>query len=128
MVPLKKCHSPTSSAPTPSSDRFSWSTNCSTLATPLEPHEFVVPALPNENEFQFIAKARERLAHREIELDQIIHHCNSEMDIVRKKLCKDLRVMEMIKGEIEKAGTGPMRDQLEADFYDGTTFNVQCLI
>jgi len=40
------------------------------------------------------------------------------MDIVRQKLCKDLGVLEVLKGEIEKAGTGSLREELEQDFHD----------
>lgn len=42
-----------------------------------------------------------------------------EMDIIRRKLCKDLGILEILKGEIEKVESGPMREQLEADFYNG---------
>jgi hypothetical protein len=41
------------------------------------------------------------------------------MDVVRQKLCKDLGVLEVLKGEIEKAGTGSLREELEQDFHDG---------
>jgi hypothetical protein len=82
----------------------------------------------NDDEFDRILKARDRLARREIELRQIIRHCNGEMDIVRRKLVKDLEVMEVLKGEIEKAGTGPMRDQLEEDFHNGTSHEIKLMV
>ena len=44
---------------------------------------------------------------------------NNEMDLVRRKLCKDLEVMECLKEEIEKAGHGEMRERLEEDFHQG---------
>jgi hypothetical protein len=75
----------------------------------------------DDDEYERILKARQRLARREVELRQIIRYCNGEMDMVREKLCKDLEVMEILKGEIEQAGTGPMREQLEQDFHDGMT-------
>lgn len=56
---------------------------------------------------------------RDLELRQIIRHCNMEMDDVRRKLCKDLDILEILKGEIENSGMGPMREQLEVDFYNG---------
>ena len=49
----------------------------------------------------------------------MIQMTNKEMDLVRRKLCKDLEVMECLKEEIEKAGQGEMRDQLEEDFHHG---------
>jgi hypothetical protein len=73
------------------------------------------------DEFERITQARQRLARREIELQQIVRYCNSEMDVVRGKLVKDLQVLEVLKGEIEKAGTGPLRETLEEDFYNGIT-------
>lgn len=82
----------------------------------------------NDDEFERILKARDRLARREIELRQIIRHCNGEMDIVRRKLVKDLEVMEVLKGEIEKAGTGTMRDQLEEDFHNGTSHEIKLMV
>jgi hypothetical protein len=86
----------------------------------METQGYETPMTPvNDDELERILKARERLARREIELRQIIRHCNGEMDIVRRKLVKDLEVMEVLKAEIEKAGTGPMRDQLEEDFHNG---------
>jgi len=72
-----------------------------------------------DEEHSRILKARQRLARRQIELRQIIRHCNSQMDIVRRKLVKDLQVMEVLKEEIDKAGTGDLREQLERDFHDG---------
>ena len=86
---------------------------------------------PVEDEQHRIVKARERLARREVELRQIIRHYNGEMDIVRRKLCKDLQVMEVIREEIDKAGTGPLREQLEEDFHNGThilAFMTNCRI
>lgn len=78
------------------------------------------PSSPcTDEEHSRITKARQRLARREIELRQIIRHCNYEMDIVRRKLVKDLQVMEVLKEEIDKAGTGDLREQLEQDFHDG---------
>ena len=78
------------------------------------------PSSPcTDEEYSRITKARQRLARREIELRQIIRHCNHEMDIVRRKLIKDLQVMEVLKEEIDKAGTGDLREQLEQDFHDG---------
>lgn len=50
----------------------------------------------------------------------MIQMTNQEMDLVRRKLCKDLEVMECLKEEIEKAGQGEMRDRLEEDFHHGT--------
>jgi hypothetical protein len=122
MVPPQNAsHSPTSSTSSPLSARFSWSSNRSTVMTPIETYDLALPqpTSQDENELELINKARERLAGRQVELENVIQQCNSEMDIVRTKLCKDLRVLEVIKGEIEKAGTGPMRDQLETDFYNG---------
>jgi hypothetical protein len=79
-----------------------------------------VPVSPwVDNEHERILQARQRLARREVELRQIVRYCNSEMDVVRQKLCKDLGVLEVLKGEIEKAGTGPLREELEQDFHDG---------
>jgi hypothetical protein len=46
------------------------------------------------------------------------------MDIVRTKLCKDLQLLEILKEEIEKAGSGSVREQLEQDFHDGIPHNV----
>jgi len=78
------------------------------------------PPSPITDEEQLhILKARQRLARREIELRQIIRHCNREMDVVRRKLVKDLQVMEVLKEEIDKAGTGELREELEGHFHDG---------
>ena len=92
--------------------------------------ETVAPARPpspcTDEEHARVTKARQRLARREVELRQIIRHCNHEMDIVRRKLIKDLQVMEVLKEEIEKAGTGDLREQLEQDFHDGkSSFSVR---
>jgi len=116
-----KCYSSSSSTSSPSSARFSWSSNCSTIITPVETYDLALPTPTStpDTEIELITKARERLAGRQRELEQVIQHCNCEMDVVRRKLCKDLGILEVIKGEIEKAGTGPIRDQLETDFYDG---------
>jgi len=118
-VRLRKCHSPASTTSTPSSARFSWSSNCSSRTSPTESQVDAVPVSPDDNEVQRLVKARERLARRELELRQVVRYCNSEMDFIRRKLCQDLEVMEVIKEEVEKAGTGSMRDQLETDFYIG---------
>ena len=77
------------------------------------------PSPVTDEEHLHIVKARQRLARREIELRQIIRHCNSEMDVVRRKLVKDLQVMEVLKEEIDKAGTGELREELEGHFRDG---------
>ena len=82
----------------------------------------------DKNEYEQINRARERLALRDLELRQIIRHCNMEMDIIRRKLCKDLAILEILKGEIEKVGTGPIRDQLEVDFYNGNAQYVYFLM
>lgn len=79
---------------------------------------------PTETEHYRIHQARQRLARREVELRQIVRHCNGEMDVVRRKLCKDLQVMEVIREEIDKAGSGAMREQLEQDFHNGTKFSL----
>ena len=112
------CSSPQS--PSSGSPRWSWNSHCSQINGDI-PDSYDLPPLSplNDDEHERIKKARERLARREVELRQIIRHCNGEMDIVRRKLCKDLGVMEVLKGEIEKAGTGPMREQLEEDFHNG---------
>jgi uncharacterized protein (DUF2267 family) len=83
-----------------------------------EPAAPTSPTITDE-EHSRILKARQRLARRHIELRQIIRHCNKEMDVVRRKLVKDLQVMEVLKEEIDKAGTGDLREQLEQDFHDG---------
>ena len=77
------------------------------------------PSPPSDEEHFHILKARQRLARREIELRQIIRHCNREIDGVRQKLFKDLRVMEVFKEEIDKAGSGDLREELEGHFRDG---------
>jgi hypothetical protein len=84
----------------------------------------------DENELDRVIQAQQRLARHEIELRQIIRYCNSEMDIVRRKLCKDLQILEMLKEEIDKAGTGPLREDLEQDFHDGMLYNdlIDCRI
>jgi hypothetical protein len=119
----KKCHrSPTS----PASARFSWASSTSSKSSPGFIAEYgVVSVVPRANtrarpeEVDRIDKARERLARRTVELETFVLQCNEEMDIIRRKLCKDLGVMEVIKQEIEKAGTGPTREQLELDFHNG---------
>jgi len=83
------------------------------------------PSSPYTDEEQSrITKARQRLARREVELRQIIRHCNHEMDIVRRKLVKDLQVMEILKEEIDKAGSGDLREQLEQDFHNGQSLHL----
>jgi hypothetical protein len=116
-----KCRtSPCSSPPTSSarsltiatSPRWSWSSRKpEVLDRP--------PSPPSDEEHFHILKARQRLARREIELRQIIRHCNREIDGVRQKLFKDLRVMEVFKEEIDKAGSGELREELECHFRDG---------
>jgi len=73
-----------------------------------------------EGEYHRLTRARLRLSKRKEQLRGMIAGCNDEMDIVRRKLCKDLEVLEVLKEEIEKAGTGSLRDQLEQDFHNGT--------
>jgi len=73
-----------------------------------------------EDEYHRLTRARLRLSKRKEQLRGMIAECNDEMDIVRRKLCKDLEVLEVLKEEIEKAGTGSLRDQLEQDFHNGT--------
>jgi hypothetical protein len=46
------------------------------------------------------------------------------MDIIRRKLCRDLGIMEVLKAEIEKAGSGPMREELEMDFHNGIQYHI----
>ena len=124
--------SPTSSTASPnstSSSRWSWCsrdteiTQNTEIGMSAETKMDDPPASPTspvtDEEHSRILKARQRLARREIELQQIIRHCNSQMDIVRRKLVKDLQVMEVLKEEIDKAGTGDLREQLERDFHDG---------
>ena len=71
------------------------------------------------DEVDRLENARTRLSQRHFELSRIIRHANETMDLVRRKLCKDLQLLEILKEEIDKAGTGPERDQLEQDFHDG---------
>ena len=111
----KESSSPCSDPNSPSSSK-----RCSKQSqSPNSEVDETVSITTADDEHERISKARERLARREVELRQIIRHCNGEMDIIRRKLCKDLGVMEVLKGEIEKAGTGPLREQLEQDFHDG---------
>jgi hypothetical protein len=77
-----------------------------------------------DTEYIRINKARERLRRREMELREVIQYCNGEMDLVRTRLVKDLEILEILKGEIDKAGTGPLREQLELDFHNGTCFGL----
>lgn len=119
-LPTKKSPSPPLSPPLSSSSTNvsrSWSWNCSNQA-PSDVDDAPISPI-GDDEYQRISKARRRLAQREVELRQIIRHCNEEMDFVRRKLCNDLGIMEILKGEIEKAGTGPMREELEMDFHNG---------
>jgi hypothetical protein len=110
---------PAPSPPSTSSglSRWSWGSHPSNTAGVSETPVQTV----DDDEYERIVKARQRLARREIELRQIIRYCNGEMDVVRQKLCKDLEVMEIIKSEIEQAGTGLLREQLEEDFHNGMT-------
>jgi hypothetical protein len=80
--------------------------------------------LSPEDEVGRLENARKRLATRQIELESIIRRANEAMDIVRTKLCKDLQLLEILKEEIEKAGSGPVREQLEQDFHDGIPHNI----
>ena len=116
-LPTIRCSSPGLPSAASASTHWSWTSHCSN-EEPAEESD-PPPSPIDENEFDLINKARERLALHEIELREIIRHCNMEMDIVRGKLCKDLGILEVLKGEIEKAGTGPLREQLEVDFYNG---------
>jgi hypothetical protein len=131
MASSKRCHklsplstknpppcSPSLSLSSTLSSRFSWSSSCNS-----DVDESPVSPITNE-EYDRLIKARERLARREIELRQIIRHCNGEMDIIRRKLCKDLGIMEILKAEIEKAGSGPMREELEMDFHNGIQYQI----
>ena len=116
---------------------WSWGSRESTcFATKLDAVETTVanPTALDDDEYKRINKARERLARREIELRQIIEYANGETATLRVKLVKDLEILEILKEEIEKAGTGPLREQLELDFYNGTTtslyllrFRIHCL-
>jgi hypothetical protein len=122
-VPINGKWSPSTYPSRPmSTDRFSWSskgTYCSIRKK--DSVDTVVPSTPLEDdEYERIQKARERLALRDIELRQIVRHCNGEMDVVRRRLVKDLEILEILKEEIEKAGDGPLREQLEMDFHHGT--------
>jgi hypothetical protein len=110
---------PSPGLPSAASTTTHWSDK-SHYSSDEETEEHDPPYSPiDENEYERINKARERLAMRDLELRQIIRHCNTEMDVVRRKLCKDLDILEILKGEIENSGTGPMREQLEVDFYNG---------
>lgn len=80
--------------------------------------------LSPDDEVDRLENARKRLATRQIELESIIRRANEAMDIVRTKLCKDLQLLEILKEEIEKAGSGAVREQLEQDFHDGIPHNV----
>ena len=112
-------HGKCTPSPCPSPARWSWGSRESTCsATKLEPVETTIF---EHDEYGRINKARERLARREIELRQIIRYCNGEMATVREKLVKDLEILEILKEEIDKAGTGPLREQLELDFHNGIT-------
>src|SRR5271169_6684259 len=92
--------SPTSSTMSPNStnsSRWSWSSHDTEIAQNSEigmddgPTARTSPL--TEEERSRILKARQRLARRHIELDHIIRYCNREMDVVRRKLVKDLQVM-----------------------------------
>ena len=107
---------PPPSATTPSNCRWSWSSESPTeVLSPVEKQDILSP----DDEVERLEKARARLIQRQFELSRIIRHANDSMDLVRRKLCKDLQLLEILKEEIDKAGTGPIRDQLEEDFHDG---------
>jgi len=74
---------------------------------------------PTDEEHLHLLNALQRLARREIELRQIIRHCNHKIDDVRRNLFKDLQVMEVLKEEIDKAGNGEFREELEGHFRNG---------
>jgi hypothetical protein len=95
-------------------------TSLRTEEAPLAVEDILSP----DDEVERLENARKRLATRQIELESIIRRANDAMDIVRTKLCKDLQLLEILKEEIEKAGSGAVREQLEQDFHDGTIHNV----
>lgn len=107
---------PPPSATAPSNCRWSCSSGTPTeVLSPVANEDILSPY----DEVDRLENARTRLSQRHFELSRIIRHANETMDLVRRKLCKDLQLLEILKEEIDKAGTGPERDQLEQDFHDG---------
>jgi len=111
---------PPTSATAPPNCRWSWSSESPTeVLSPVAKEDILSPY----DEVERLENARTRLSQRHFELSRIIRHANETMDLVRTKLCKDLQLLEILKEEIDKAGTGSERDQLEQDFHDGISLS-----